>query len=221
MSRAAVALVLLAAFLLAGFGWRTLVQVRRHGDTGWRFERSGPEKVVGPLLLLAFVLMGAGPVAALAAGDAHRPGGVASLVDGALGPAAAAAGVLLALAAGAVTVVAQAQMGASWRIGVQAGERTALITHGLYASVRNPIFTGMLSFGGGLALLVPNAPTLIGALLGVVAIEAQVRLVEEPNLRTVQGAPYLAWASRTGRFVPRLGRLPGAGRVSGAGATHR
>jgi protein-S-isoprenylcysteine O-methyltransferase Ste14 len=196
MTRAVAALVLLVAFTAAGFGWRTVVQVRRHGDTGWRFSRTGPDRIVGPALVLAFALLGVGPVVALV-GSTPSTGGAA----------AAGIGAALAVGAGVLTVVAQVQMGASWRIGVEAGERTDLVTGGLFGRVRNPIFTGMLAFALGLALLVPNVPTVLGAALAVVTIQAQVRLVEEPNLVAVHGEAYRRWAGSTGRFVPGLGRL--------------
>lgn len=196
MTRPVLALVLLVAFSAAGFGWRTVAQVRRHGDTGWRFTRTGPDRIVGPALVLAFALLGVGPVVALA-GSAPTTGGAALVV----------VGTALAVVAGVLTVVAQVQMGASWRIGVEAGERTDLVTGGLFAWVRNPIFTGMVLFAAGVALLVPNVPTVAGAVLAALTIQAQVRLVEEPNLVVVHGEAYRRWAGRTGRFVPVLGRL--------------
>jgi protein-S-isoprenylcysteine O-methyltransferase Ste14 len=196
MTRAHAALVLLVAFTAAGFGWRTVVQVRRHADSGWRFTRTGPDRIVGPALLLAFVLLGVGPVVAVA-GEGPTAGGAV----------AAVLGIALCGAAGVVTVVAQLQMGSSWRIGVEAGERTDLVTGGLFAWVRNPIFTGMVLFAGGLAVLVPNPLTVLGAVLALVTIEVQVRVVEEPNLVAVHGETYRRWAAGTGRFVPGLGRL--------------
>ena len=39
------------------------------------------------------------------------------------------------------------------------------------------------------------------------AMEIQVRLVEEPYLQQVHGEDYARYASRTGRFVPGIGRL--------------
>jgi protein-S-isoprenylcysteine O-methyltransferase Ste14 len=41
-----------------------------------------------------------------------------------------------------LTVRAQLDMGESWRIGVDAGEVTALVTTGVFRNVRNPIFSG-------------------------------------------------------------------------------
>src|SRR5687768_1122930 len=42
-----------------------------------------------------------------------------------------------------LVVVAQAQMGSSWRIGITT-ERTALVTSGVYGFVRSPIYAGFI-----------------------------------------------------------------------------
>lgn len=212
MVRSTVTLLLLVAFVLAGFGWRTLVQVRRYGDTGWRFDRTGVDRVVGPLLALSVLLLGAAPVAALVAGTPSGPGGIPSLAEGAPGAAAGVVGAVLVVASGVLTVVAQVQMGASWRIGVQVGERTALVTDGLFAQVRNPIFTGMAGVALGAALMVPNAVALTGAALTLVTLQVQVRLVEEPHLLAVHGDAYREWTARAGRFLPGVGRHVGSAR---------
>jgi protein-S-isoprenylcysteine O-methyltransferase Ste14 len=73
--------------------------------------------------------------------------------------------------------------------------------------VRNPIFTGMVLFAAGQALLVPSRLAVVGAGLLVGAVEAQVRHVEEPALLATHGDAYRRWASSTGRFVPAVGRL--------------
>jgi protein-S-isoprenylcysteine O-methyltransferase Ste14 len=41
----------------------------------------------------------------------------------------------------------------------------------------------------------------------VAAVQLQVRAVEEPYLSTVHGPACTAYAARTGRFVPGVGRL--------------
>jgi protein-S-isoprenylcysteine O-methyltransferase Ste14 len=105
------------------------------------------------------------------------------------------------------TLLAQSGMGTSWRIGVNARERTTLVTSGLFAFVRNPIFTGMLTFAFGLAGLWLNVASLAAAVALFVAVELQVRLVEEPYLRATHGEAWARWAARTGRFVPLVGRL--------------
>lgn len=55
----------------------------------------------------------------------------------------------------------------------------------------------------GLVLAWVGAAALVAL---VAAVQLQVRVVEEPYLRTVHGAAYETYAARTGRFVPGLGR---------------
>jgi protein-S-isoprenylcysteine O-methyltransferase Ste14 len=105
------------------------------------------------------------------------------------------------------TLYAQIAMGESWRIGVDERERTALVTSGPFAVVRNPIFAAMLPTSLGLALLVPNVAALAGLGALWLALQIQVRLVEEPYLLRAHGDSYRQYAARVGRFVPGLGRL--------------
>jgi protein-S-isoprenylcysteine O-methyltransferase Ste14 len=122
-------------------------------------------------------------------------------------PATAVLGVALLAAGIAITVKAQLDMGASWRIGVNRSERTALATDGLYRHTRNPIYSGMLLAWLGEAALVPNAVSLAGLLVTFVAVELFVRRIEEPHLLNVHGEAYRAYARSVGRFVPVIGRL--------------
>jgi hypothetical protein len=71
----------------------------------------------------------------------------------------------------------------------------------------NPIFASMLALLGGEALVLS---TLVGAsafAVALVAIEIQVRLVEEPYLLKTHGDAYRRYAARVGRFVPWIGRV--------------
>jgi protein-S-isoprenylcysteine O-methyltransferase Ste14 len=103
------------------------------------------------------------------------------------------------------TIVAQRQMGSSWRIGID-DRPTKLIIHGLFRWCRNPIFSGMLATLLGFVLVAPAAWTVAGFLLACCLIAIQVRL-EEGLLLRVHGLTYRAYASRVGRFVPFFGRL--------------
>ena len=58
------------------------------------------------------------------------------------------------------------------------------------SSSRNPIFTAMMVFGFGIALVTLNLVAVAGFLLPVTTIELQVRIVEEPYLLTVHGDAY-------------------------------
>ena len=92
-----------------------------------------------------------------------------------------AGGIALAVLGIAATVHAQVDMGDSWRIGVDPGETTTLVRTRVFGWVRNPIFTAMLTFGFGIALVTPNFVALAGFALLVTSIQLQVRVVEEPT----------------------------------------
>ena len=103
------------------------------------------------------------------------------------------------------TVYAKLDMGDSWRIGVDPGETTTLVRTGVFGWVRNPIFTAMITFGFGIALVTPSLVALAGFLLLVATIELQVRIVEEPHLLTVHGDDYRSYLTNAGRFMPGVG----------------
>ncbi|MGI5488606.1 methyltransferase family protein [Microtetraspora malaysiensis] len=98
-------------------------------------------------------------------------------------------------------------MGASWRVGVDASEQTALVTSGAFARVRNPIFTAMITALAGLPLMVPTWVSLAAVAVLVAAVEIQVRAVEEPYLARIHGRAYAEYGVRTGRFLPGIGRI--------------
>jgi protein-S-isoprenylcysteine O-methyltransferase Ste14 len=195
-------LALLAFYGLLAFGVRMAVAVWRTGSTGLVAARqlSGLlEWTCGLLFVTAIALCVAGPVLQLAGGV-----GPIRALDGALTDIL---GVLLAVVGIAITVVAQFAMGDAWRIGVDQTEQTDLVTHGPFSIVRNPIYAAMIPSLAGIALLAHNPVTIAGALLLAVALELQIRLIEEPHLRRIHGRRYAAYAGRVGRFLPGIGRL--------------
>ncbi len=116
------------------------------------------------------------------------------------------AGAFVALAGIGLTFLAQLNMGDQWRIGVDESERTDLVTTGVFGVVRNPIFSAMIVTAVGLAVMVPNPISVGGVVLFIVAIELQVRSVEEPYLRELHGDSYAAYEAQVGRLAPRIGR---------------
>ncbi|MEU0488810.1 methyltransferase [Nocardiopsis sp. NPDC006139] len=192
-----IALLIYLTGLVLAFGVRTLTAWRATGDT--RFRRPDTRLFTAAwwgtgLFVLALLLGLAAPLAVIATGSDSPP------LAGWSGIVVMAAGLLLVLAA-------QTGMGDSWRIGVQENEHTELVIGGLFALARNPIFTGMAAVLIGLALAVPGILSAAALFALVAGIQVQVRLVEEPYLLRTHGAAYRAYAARTGRFVPLLGRL--------------
>lgn len=205
MNRAVVAIVLEVTFFALAFGWRSWIQWRRTGSTGFIRPRRGAstaELVGSGGFVLALVLLVVAPIADLA--NLARVG----ILDTAW---AAAAGIGLGVGGVALTLVAQLAMGDSWRVGVDPAARTDLVTGGVFGSVRNPIFTAMVIATAGLVLLVPNVVSVSAFVVLVAALQVQVRLVEEPYLRTTHGPSYDTYLTTVGRFLPGVGLQP-AGR---------
>ena len=191
-----------AIFVALAFGLRIAVHLRRTGTTGFiglSRDAGVLDVTVGALFVLALVAGALAPGLQLA--GLVRPWVVLDTA------AVRVAAVGLYGAGLAGTLWAQFAMGDAWRIGVRETERTALVAGGPFRWVRNPIYSSMLLVALGLALAAPNVLSVLALLALLIALELQVRLVEEPYLTRVHGTSYRDYASRTGRFVPGWGRL--------------
>ena len=195
------ALVLFAVFGVLGFGWRSWLQYRRTGSTGFRGVSAGGllERLAGFGFLVALAVAVSAPM--LQEAKVVEPVNMLSAVW------VQAVGIVVATAGIAATVSAQLEMGDSWRIGVDQRETTTLVHTGLFGRIRNPIYTAMLTFGIGIALLTPNFVAFAGFILLVATIELQVRRVEEPYLLRTHGDAYRAYTASVGRFVPGVGLI--------------
>ena len=204
-------------FVVVAVPLRIWAQRRWTGSSGvtldWR--AAGPaERTAAGLLGGAVVALAVATLIAVLRSDGPKSdvtGGVVAL------------GTLLSAAAVAVTAYAQLTMGASWRIGIDAKTPTDLVTRGPFRLVRNPIYTAMVCFVAGITVLLRSPASVVALVLLIAGLEVQVRRVEEPFLAHRHGDRYLAWARRTGRFVPLLGLLarmdvPG-GRYRGSSGT--
>jgi protein-S-isoprenylcysteine O-methyltransferase Ste14 len=206
------ALILWGAFGLVGFVGRAALQRARTGSWGIQGVSGSPgstEWTAGVLFVASLVVAVAGP--ALEAADAIEP------IDALDEHGLHAAGVGLFAVGLAATFGAQVAMGASWRIGVEESERTELVSDGPFAIVRNPIYAAMLPAVAGLVLIAPSVPAVAGWLLLLLALELQVRVVEEPHLLRTHGDAYGRYAASVGRFVPGVGRLRTGGPVDQLG----
>jgi protein-S-isoprenylcysteine O-methyltransferase Ste14 len=202
---AALALALFAFSLFLTFGVRIAVQLRRTGSSGvlgFTADAAPLERLAGILFVAGLVAGATAPLLALL--SVLEPIGA---VDGTAGHAV---GIVLGVGGILLTFGAQLAMGDAWRVGVDPEERTELVTSGPFGLVRNPIYSAMIPTVLGLALMVPNLLAIAAFLILVIALELQVRLVEEPYLLQVHGDAYAEYAARVGRFVPGLGLLRGA-----------
>jgi protein-S-isoprenylcysteine O-methyltransferase Ste14 len=202
----AVALVLYVLALVVLFGVRSWLQRRRTGRAGFHGISGTPTEAGwwGGVLFVVAVAAGlAGPLLAVTgAVPAQAPFAIQCV------------GLVLALAGFAATLAAQTGMGTSWRVGVDPAERTALVTTGVFAHVRNPVFTAMTVAQIGVVLMVPTWVSVLALVALTVAVQLQVRFVEEPYLLTAHSGAYRQYAAETGRFLPGIGRLEARGTVA-------
>ncbi len=188
-------------FAALALGLRFLVQYSRTGSAGLLLHRSqGLQRVAAMLGFIFMVTFLFVPIAAVLGWLAPLP-----LFDS---EGLHLAGAVLAALGMIATLWAQFAMGNSWRVGVDSNERTALVTHGPFRLVRNPIYSAMSVFALGGMMTVPNLLALISLAAMFLWLQIQVRLVEEPYLIKVHGNAFYAWASRVGRFFPGVGLLP-------------
>lgn len=115
-------------------------------------------------------------------------------------PVLVTAGLFLLAVSWLWTLLAQAQMGNSWRIGIDQQVKTELVQVGIFGRSRNPIFLGMMVTLLGLFLVIPNALTILELVLGVALIQIQVRL-EEEFLNQQHGERYLAYCRQVPRWL--------------------
>lgn len=197
------ALIILGVYLCLFF-WGGVLAAQVAGRSIWLFSAAkGRDRWAAFGFRAAFSLSFAGPliwliVPHLRAADplwteAQFP------VLGLVGMALCAAGAMVAFAA-------QMSMGASWRVGVQAGHTGALVQAGLFRFSRNPTFLGQLLLLAGVALAIPALPTVAGALLFLWSASLQIRS-EEAVLAASNGDDYLAFQAS----VPRWIGIPGRG----------
>jgi len=196
-------IVLWLLYLAISLGVRILIQLRTTGSTGFVLLRSTstPLQSFASALFVSSLLAGLlSPVLVLV----QLKHSMFMLV--AMPTWSTALGGLLYVAGVSSAFVSQLTLGRSWRIGVDASERTELVTRGAFRVVRNPVFSALLLTSISLALLCSTPLAWLACAVQLVALELQVRGVEEPHLARVHGAAYRDYAARVGRFVPWLGR---------------
>jgi protein-S-isoprenylcysteine O-methyltransferase Ste14 len=188
----------LAVYFFSAFFWRSYVVWKRTGINPLVFKGSdSAHDYIGRVFKLLFAAVAAAVVVYSASERLYRYLTPITWIErGWL----QVAGVILLLVSLAWTVVAQAQMGESWRIGIDDERRTPLVRKGVFGLSRNPIFLGMISTLLGLFLVIPNVVTLLVLGLGVVLIQIQVRL-EEEFLSKAHGEAYAVYCGDVRRWL--------------------
>ncbi len=109
-------------------------------------------------------------------------------------------GVALVTLALFIFSMAFVSFGDSWRVGLDEKTPGALVTTGIFASSRNPIYLAVDLWLWGIFLINGTLIFLIFAVLAVAALHWQIRQ-EEDFLLKIYGQPYEDYCARTGRYI--------------------
>ena len=121
-----------------------------------------------------------------------------------IGDISIASALFLAIIGLTITILAQHQMGISWRAIIAKSKNTELITHGLFQYSRNPVYMGTLILFFSTVVLFPHILMLTCFLFAYLSIELIVRYDEELHLRKVHGDKYEQYCRRVNRFFPKI-----------------
>lgn len=112
-------------------------------------------------------------------------------------------GFFLGLVSLAVWIWTQVALGREWSPQLQLQEEHQLVTDGPYSRIRHPLYSAMMGYGAGLALLAANWVFLILAVLIIFGLFARIPKEEQMMLGEF-GEEYKAYMRRTGRFFPKI-----------------
>jgi len=114
------------------------------------------------------------------------------------------------LVAGAVCVVfglwlfyrSHADLGTNWSITLEVREEHRLITEGVYRRLRHPMYSALLLYSVGHALVIPNWVAGPSNLLAVTVLLALRIRAEERMMDERFGDAYATYSARTKRLIP-------------------
>src|SRR5215468_371938 len=100
--------------------------------------------------------------------------------------------------------LSHADRGANWSITLEVREKHTLVTQGVYRRVRHPMYTALLLYSAGQALVLPNY--VAGPSYGVaMALLVALRIAPEERMMLGEfGKNYQEYMARTKRLVPGI-----------------
>ena len=113
-------------------------------------------------------------------------------------------GSLAAVACLLMTMLCWRRMGRNWRMDIS-DRNTTLITDGLFARIRHPIYAFSIGMMTATAIVLPTPLMLAVAAAHIVLMNVKARN-EEAHLARMHGDSYTRYVARTGRFLPMARR---------------
>jgi protein-S-isoprenylcysteine O-methyltransferase Ste14 len=97
-----------------------------------------------------------------------------------------------------------ADLGTNWSITLEVREGHRLITQGVYRGVRHPMYSALLLYSVGQALVIPNWVAGLSNLVAFAVVFALRISAEERMMSQQFGNEYAAYTARTKRLIPRV-----------------
>jgi protein-S-isoprenylcysteine O-methyltransferase Ste14 len=102
---------------------------------------------------------------------------------------------------------AHRDLGTNWSPSLEIGAQHTLSTEGVYRHIRHPMYASHLLWGLAQALLLPNWIAGLASLVAFLPLYLSRVPREERMMLEHFGEQYRAYCDRTGRILPRLGKL--------------
>lgn len=184
--------------LVAGQGLSSLLYRRRFGGSPLVLYKRGlrsPHIRITRAIAAASLIWAASLIAYATSATLRAHAALAPLITPPM-----IAGWTLATLGLVLMIAAQLDMGASFRVGQDEQERTALVTTGLHARSRHPIYVGSFTCLLGLSLWTPG-PLTLAACAAIGALMHALTIAEERHLASVHGQAWLDYTARTRRYL--------------------
>jgi protein-S-isoprenylcysteine O-methyltransferase Ste14 len=97
-----------------------------------------------------------------------------------------------------------ADLGTNWSITLEIREEHRLITQGVYRGIRHPMYSALLLYSAGQALVIPNWVAGLSNLIAFTVLFALRVGAEERMMAEQFGDEYAAYSAQTKRLVPGI-----------------
>jgi protein-S-isoprenylcysteine O-methyltransferase Ste14 len=189
-------LVAKAVFVLLAVGWYVIrfPYARRSRRTPVARSARGPREIA--LLLISLTGLGIVPFVYVASGFPR-------FADYTFRPVQAWLGLAAAVAALTMFHLTHRALGRNWSVTLEVRESHKLITEGVYARIRHPMYTAFWLWAVAQALLLPNWVAGLSGLVGFGTLYFLRVGQEEQLMIEAFGDTYRAYMERTARLIPR------------------
>jgi protein-S-isoprenylcysteine O-methyltransferase Ste14 len=97
-----------------------------------------------------------------------------------------------------------ADLGTNWSVTLELRQEHRLVSQGVYRAIRHPMYSALILYSVGQALVIPNWVAGFSNLIAVALLVALRLGAEEKMMGERFGEEYAAYSARTKRFIPGI-----------------